>query len=67
MSGPPEQMPPRLLQFLLGGQTCVVATVDEKGLPQTTLMTWAVARNPQTVTMAVDVRGRSYQALRGNP
>jgi hypothetical protein len=67
MADPPAQMPPRLLQFLLGGQTCVVATVDENGLPQTTLMTWAVARNPQTVTMAVDVRGRSYQNLRANP
>jgi hypothetical protein len=64
---PPAEMPPPLVRFLLGGQTCVVATVDEKGLPQTTIMTWAVARNPQTVAMAVDRRSRSYNNLRGNP
>ena len=61
------QMPLHLVQFLLGGQTCVVATVDEQGTPQTTLMTWVVARNPQTLTIAVDSRGRSMRNLRGNP
>ncbi len=63
----PPQMPPHLVQFLLGGETCVVATVDEQGWPQTTLMTWVVARNPQTLTIAVDNRGRSMRNLRGNP
>lgn len=64
MSVTPEEMPPRLVQFLLGGQTCVVATVDEKGLPRTTVMTWAVARNPQTMAMAVDLRSRSMNDIR---
>jgi flavin reductase (DIM6/NTAB) family NADH-FMN oxidoreductase RutF len=59
-------MPPHLVQFLLGGQTCVIATVDEQGLPQTTLMTWVVARNPETVTIAVDTRSRALKALRAN-
>ncbi len=59
-------MPPRLVQFLLGGQTFVVATVDEQGRPHTTLMTWAVARNPQTMAMAVDLRGSSMQNIRAN-
>ena len=27
------EMPHKLVQFLLGGQTCVVATVDAEGLP----------------------------------
>ena len=63
----PSEMPPHLVQFLLGGQTCVVATVDEQGSPQTTLMTWVVARNPQTLTIAVDNRGRSMRNLRANP
>lgn len=62
----PSEMPPHLVQFLLGGQTCVVATIDEGGLPQTTLMTWVVARNPQTLTMAVDSRSRSIRNLRAN-
>ncbi len=59
-------MPQKLVQFLLGGQTCVVATVDAQGLPNTTLMTWAVARDPQTLTVAVDVRSRSYANIRDN-
>lgn len=62
----PAEMPPHLVQFLLGGQTCVVATVDESGLPQTTLMTWVVARNPQTITIAVDTRSRALRNLRHN-
>lgn len=59
-------MPPHLVQYLLGGQACVVATVDEAGIPQTTLMTWVVARNPLTLTVAVDLRGRSMRNLRHN-
>jgi len=66
MSRPPAEMPPHLVQFLLGGQTCVIATVDEQGLPQTTLMTWVVARNPETLTIAVDTRSRALKALRAN-
>ena len=61
-----REMPPALVQFLLGGQTLVVATVDERGAPMTTLMTWAVARNPATLTLAVDTRGRSMRNLRAN-
>lgn len=60
-------MPPHLMQFLLGGQTCVVATVDELARPMTTLMTWVVARNPQTLTMAVDTRGQTLRNLRTSP
>jgi predicted pyridoxine 5'-phosphate oxidase superfamily flavin-nucleotide-binding protein len=60
-------MPPHLVQFRLGGQTCVVATVDEKARPMTTLMTWVVARNPQTLTMAVDTRGKALRNIRANP
>lgn len=63
----PAEMPPHLVQFLLGGQTCVVATVDQKGRPTTTLMTWVVARNPQTVTLAVDKRGNSLRNIRTHP
>jgi len=62
----PVEMPPRLVQFLLGGEPLVVATADEKGAPVTTLMTWAVARNPQTLALAVDLRGRAMRNLRVN-
>ena len=63
----PGEMPPHLVQFLLGGQTCVVAAVDERARPMTALMTWVVARNPQTLTMAVDTRGQALRHIRGNP
>ncbi len=63
----PAEMPPHLVQFLLGGQALVVATVDETGAPLTTLMTWAVARNPQTLTLAVDTRSRSMRNIRARP
>ena len=59
-------MPPRLVQFILGGEICIVATVDEDGRPNTTLMTWVVARNPQTIAMAVDVRSRTLKNVRAN-
>ena len=62
----PAEMPPHLVQFLLGGQALVVATADEQGAPLTTLMTWAVARNPQTLSLAVDTRSRSMRNIRGN-
>ena len=58
------EMPPHLVQFLLGGQALVVATVDEQGAPLTTLMTWAVARNSLTLALAVDTRGRAMRNLR---
>jgi hypothetical protein len=62
----PLEMPRHLVQFLLGGQTCVVATVDADGSPQTTVMTWAVARNPQTIALAVDTRSRAMRNMRAN-
>jgi flavin reductase (DIM6/NTAB) family NADH-FMN oxidoreductase RutF len=65
-AAPPAEMPKALTQFLLGGQTCVVSTVDEQGRPMTTLMTWVVARDPQTITIAVDTRGRALKNIRGN-
>jgi hypothetical protein len=61
------EMPRNLVQFLLGGQTCVVATVDAQAAPQTSIMTWAVARDPQTLTLAVDHRSRSLHNIRANP
>ena len=60
------EMPPRLVQFLLGGQPLVVATVDERSAPATALMTWAVARNPGTLALAVDTRGQALRNIRAN-
>ena len=62
----PAQMPPELVRLLLGGQTCIVATVDEQNRPMTTLMTWVVARDPQTISIAIDVRGKALANIRQN-
>jgi hypothetical protein len=64
MPDSPATMPPHLVQFLLGGKTLVVATVDAEGLPWTTLMTWAVARDPQTISIAVDTRSRALRNIK---
>jgi len=66
-AAPVAQMPKPLVQFLLGGQACVIATVDEQGRPATTLMTWVVARDPHTIAVAIDTRGRALKNLRSNP
>jgi flavin reductase (DIM6/NTAB) family NADH-FMN oxidoreductase RutF len=63
----PAEMPKQLVQVLLGGQACVVATVDAEGRPLTSLMTWVVARDPQTLSIAIDTRGRALKNIRGNP
>jgi len=64
---PPAEMPPELVRLLLGGQPCVVATVDEQHRPTTTLMSWVVARDPQTISIAIDTRGRALANIRVNP
>ena len=64
---PPGEMPRELVQFMAGGQTCILSTVDEQSIPLTSLMTWVVARDPLTVTVAVDQRGRALRNLRKNP
>lgn len=64
---PPSEMPKELVQYLLGGQACVIGTVDAEGKPLTTLMTWVVARDPQTITVAIDTRGRALKNIRASP
>ena len=62
----PAEMPKELVQFLIGGQTCVVASVDPEGRPVTSIMTWVVARDTQTVAIAVDSRSRALANVRAN-
>jgi len=66
-AAPPNELPPELVQFLTGGQCCVVATIDDSGAPATTLMTWVSARDPLTLTLAVDQRSRALRNLRKRP
>ena len=64
---PPGELPRDLVNFLTGGQCCIVATLDDAGAPATTLMTWVVARDPVTLTMAFDQRSRALRNLRKRP
>jgi flavin reductase (DIM6/NTAB) family NADH-FMN oxidoreductase RutF len=63
---PPAEMPKELVQFLIGGQTCVVASVDTGGRPITSIMTWVVARDTRTIAIAVDSRSRALANVRAN-
>ena len=63
-ASPPTAMPRELVQYLIGGQTCVVASVDPEGRPVTSIMTWVVARDTQTVAIAVDIRSRALANVR---
>jgi hypothetical protein len=63
---PPAEMPKQLVHFLIGGQTCVVASVDPEGRPVTSIMTWVVARDTQTIAIAVDSRSRALANVRAN-
>jgi len=63
---PPQGLPKELVQFLIGGQTCVVASVDSQGRPLTSIMTWVVARDTQTIAIAIDTRSRAFANVRAN-
>lgn len=58
-----NELPRQVVRTLTGGQACVVATVDAQGCPDTTLMTWVVARNERLLALCVDTRSRAYQNL----
>src|SRR5688572_1215591 len=53
-------LPENIVQFLKGGQSVVVSTLNAEGRPETTLMTWVVARNDKTIALAVGNPGRAY-------
>lgn len=58
-----SELPGEVVQHLSGGGACVVATIDPDGRPSTTLMTWAVARDPRHVALCVDTRSRAFLNL----
>lgn len=58
-----NELPEGAVRMLIGGQACVVATVDAEGCPDTTLMTWVVARTGRFLALCVDTRSRAYQNL----
>lgn len=60
------ELPEPVARGLTGGQSCVVATVDADGRPDTTLMTWVVARSERLLALCVDTRSRAFQNLQGN-
>lgn len=58
-----NELPLEVARKLTGGQACVVATVDSQGFPDTTLMTWVVARSERLLALCVDTRSRAYENL----
>lgn len=62
-----SELPEDVVRLMTGGQACVVATVDAEGHPDTTLMTWVVARTGRELALCVDTRSRAYENLSGQP
>jgi predicted pyridoxine 5'-phosphate oxidase superfamily flavin-nucleotide-binding protein len=61
-----EALPERVVGFLQGGRTTVVATADREGNPWTGVMSWVRARDARTVLMIVAKHSRSLQNIREN-
>lgn len=62
-----SELPENAVAFMAGGQTSIVATIDAAGRPDTTLMTWVVARDAQRVALCVDTRSRTFENLCARP
>lgn len=70
MSGLSEdkgELKTRLLNFLTGGQSVVVATASKAGEPHAAIMTWVVARPDGTLAIAMDSRATPFRNLQENP
>lgn len=59
-----QALPQTVVATLVGGQSCVLATLDQDGRPSTSLMTWLVASDQHRLALCVDKRSRSYENLR---
>lgn len=60
-------LPAELVAYLVGGQLCVVSSLDEDGRPSTTLMSWVVALGPTRLALCVDSRSRTFRNLVDRP
>lgn len=61
------ELPTQVVAHLVGGQSNVVATIDEDGRPETTFMSWVVARDGRHVALCVDTRSRSFANILARP
>lgn len=62
-----NELPEHVVRLLAGGQVCVVATVDPAGRPDTTVMSWVVARTATELALCVDTRSRAWENLVARP
>lgn len=58
-----NELPNDVVSAITGGQANIVSTLDGDGRPMTTLMTWAIAKDPKRMALCVDTRSRAYQNI----
>ncbi|NWG10024.1 MAG: pyridoxamine 5'-phosphate oxidase family protein [Nitrososphaerales archaeon] len=59
-------MPTQLVNFLQGGKTAVLATLDQQGLPHTALFSWVVAKDSKHVRLAIGKGSTTLKNIRSN-
>ncbi|UOF89136.1 pyridoxamine 5'-phosphate oxidase family protein [Fodinisporobacter ferrooxydans] len=63
-----DSLPESLLQFLQGEKLVFVSTIDhETGAPNTTAISWMLAKDAQNIRFAMDPRSRVIANLRKDP
>lgn len=63
----PTQLSPELVNFLQGPQLVLVTSMDaESKWPNNSLITWVYAKDPNTVLLAADAKGRIMRNLRAD-
>lgn len=61
-----DAIPPNVMEYLQGGHVIVLATVDERGLPDLTLSTWVLAMDHGTVRFVVGASNTTASNLLRN-
>ncbi len=61
-----ERLPERAMRYLQVGRLVILATVDERGCPDTCPISWIVALDPSTVRFAVSKEVNTYRNLQHN-
>ncbi len=61
-----NQLPERAMHYLQVGRLVVLATVDERGWPDTCPISWIVALDPGTLRLAISREVSTYHNLLNN-
>lgn len=63
---PASEMKQKLVEYLSGGKSALVATLDEQGRPYTAIMSWVVAKDPKCIRIAMLTTAQSLRNIKNN-